>query len=757
MAKVDDYLQAARTASFAKMLIDSGADVNQPSNAGSSNLPHGTTPLHLAAWSGDVELVKVLLDAGAHANARNADGLTPIQLGARSEDVAKLLLGAGADPAGASASRRIENADRYVEASRTAPFVKMLIDAGGNVNRPVDHTTVGVPAGTTALHLAAWGGNNDLAKTLLEAGAQIDARDADGRTPLHLMLADAKGWDADWAGSLRAENERLVGALLRAGADPTIADKDGVTAAQMMEKYGVSSSEVKQPLQQAAVSQGAPESRPVEVEQTAPAVALAVEPTALPHQDHAAGRSSDEIDRVNALLAGLDPAMIDGGDHVAQYLGMSDESAPAARTAAPATPTHADPAAAQAMNAGKEPAPAVNTIEVSDNDRAVDPQAAEPAGSDAGKVELKTKDGDDETKVKALPIFDKDGYEIPKSVKAHYVAVEGKFVDRKTEQVGFEDTGRKLSTKSEDRKVIENMIAVAAAKNWGTLQLQGTEDFRRQAWMAAEVAGLKSIGYEPTAQDRAAVEARREEMRVGAGEKAAAQTRENSIENKTARSQEPAQAKAADIPAAAAEKPQTVASEKPQTVDNGKGQAAVDPAQATTMTPEALAELRKEMDQWRQDKTKEEIAELTQRLSDPAQRRQHAQELLRAAGRDPAEFFQQENEKPAAIDAQQSKSRENAVQDPAAAGTAKAAQQDSTREAAARLVLETEMNNLGLPEAERAVLRDNLNAAISDARGKGVELEVPEPMVVDRTAPVEQEKGIEVSQSHATPGQEIDR
>ncbi|TCG09610.1 hypothetical protein BZM27_04665 [Paraburkholderia steynii] len=121
--------------------------------------------------------------------------------------------------------------------------------------------------------------------------------------------------------------------------------------------------------------------------------------------------------------------------------------------------------------------------------------------------------------IRPKPIFEKSGYEVPKSVSDRYVAFEGKYLDRKSEAVHFEDKGRSLATASEDRGVIEHMVAVAQAKHWGELQLKGSEEFRRQAWIAAELAGMSTRGFKPDAQDRAMLQAAREAMRIAAGER----------------------------------------------------------------------------------------------------------------------------------------------------------------------------------------------------------------------------------------------
>ncbi|NKG07101.1 hypothetical protein GO289_03996 [Ralstonia solanacearum] len=175
-----------------------------------------------------------------------------------------------------------------------------------------------------------------------------------------------------------------------------------------------------------------------------------------------------------------------------------------------------------------------------------------PAEKEGGG-ELVSKDG-------IKPIFKKSGYEIPERVAAQYVAHEGKFVDRKTEKLHFEDKGRSLSTDSNERSVIAHMVDVAKAKNWGTLALKGDEEFLRQAWIASELAGVKTSGFRPKAQDRAMLEAARQEMRISAGERS--EKKDNSLEveegqaterksSKAAPAQEPAPAASAQAPAAA--------------------------------------------------------------------------------------------------------------------------------------------------------------------------------------------------------------
>ncbi|SMG61554.1 LPD7 domain-containing protein [Paraburkholderia susongensis] len=172
----------------------------------------------------------------------------------------------------------------------------------------------------------------------------------------------------------------------------------------------------------------------------------------------------------------------------------------------------------------------------------------EPAAAGAAAGERAEMARGPRSSAKVDPVFQKSGYEVPKRVAAQYVAHEGKFLDRKSETVHFEDKGKSLATDSNDRKIISHMIEVAQAKNWGVLELKGSEEFRRQAWIAAQVAGMETRGFSPKPADRALLEVARQEMRIGAADRETAVTPTNTIE-------------AADVPMATRERPAAAAPE----------------------------------------------------------------------------------------------------------------------------------------------------------------------------------------------------
>ena len=92
------------------------------------------------------------------------------------------------------------------------PAVLALLGKGAAVNR----------SGWSPLHYAAAGGSADVASILIERGATLDALAPSDLTPL--MMAAREG------------QESTVAVLLAAGANATLANGEGLTAAQLAER-----------------------------------------------------------------------------------------------------------------------------------------------------------------------------------------------------------------------------------------------------------------------------------------------------------------------------------------------------------------------------------------------------------------------------------------------------------------------------------------------------------------------------------------
>jgi len=92
--------------------------------------------------------------------------------------------------------------------------VCMLLDLGVPVNAPYDGDPYfGISKDSTALHVAAWKAWPKAVKLLIERGANVNAQDAKGRTPLQLAVRACV--DSYWTNRRSPES---VEALLKAGA-----------------------------------------------------------------------------------------------------------------------------------------------------------------------------------------------------------------------------------------------------------------------------------------------------------------------------------------------------------------------------------------------------------------------------------------------------------------------------------------------------------------------------------------------------------
>lgn len=121
----------------------------------------GATPFFLAAKVTDLEVMKILVEAGAKAAVPAADGTTPLMV------AAGLQLWNPGEDGGSLPGQEFEVLDA----------VKMCVELGNDVNAKNDR-------GETALHGAAYRGVNTLVEYLASKGAVLDAKDQHGWTPL---------------------------------------------------------------------------------------------------------------------------------------------------------------------------------------------------------------------------------------------------------------------------------------------------------------------------------------------------------------------------------------------------------------------------------------------------------------------------------------------------------------------------------------------------------------------------------------------
>ena len=81
-------------------------------------------------------------------------------------------------------------------------------------------------------------------------------------------------------------------------------------------------------------------------------------------------------------------------------------------------------------------------------------------------------------------------------------------------RIAFTDHGKRLVTEHDDPSVIQGMVLRAKAKGWTTVRVNGTTEFKTEAWVQATIAGLDVEGYTPRGIDLARAEDRKDQRPV---------------------------------------------------------------------------------------------------------------------------------------------------------------------------------------------------------------------------------------------------
>ena len=201
--------------SSVEALLDAGADVN-----GQQDGP-ADPPLHRAAWRGQTLIVRRLMEAGANLEARARDGATPLQ---RASDhyrggIAHILVAAGAQ---IEADCDVPETVALFEAAYCGPPGKMEAAL-----LAIDPAMVSCQNrhGDTALHLSARQGNTLTALTLIDAGADCNAANLSGETPLHALAGAGK--TAPPSGYMATAH--LINRMIDGNADIEACDAQGMT------------------------------------------------------------------------------------------------------------------------------------------------------------------------------------------------------------------------------------------------------------------------------------------------------------------------------------------------------------------------------------------------------------------------------------------------------------------------------------------------------------------------------------------------
>jgi len=95
-------------------------------------------------------------------------------------------------------------------------------------------------------------------------------------------------------------------------------------------------------------------------------------------------------------------------------------------------------------------------------------------------------------------------------LKLQYLLANNKYYLRDEHKtMAFEDTGKRLVTTHESTEIARSMVELGIAKGWTSIKLDGSETFKRKAWVEAQLLGVKTAGYKPDAFDQNELEKRR--------------------------------------------------------------------------------------------------------------------------------------------------------------------------------------------------------------------------------------------------------
>jgi len=155
-----------RSVEKAKAFIEGCANINVSDG-------HGYTPLHYAVQNNLKEIVQLLISKNADVNAKNRSGQTPLDVAIQQnhKNIMELLTANGA-----------KSSSIFTAAAIGDPFrVKAFLAEGVNINAKG-------PRGRTALHIAASEGHKEVVELLLENGTKVNAGDNMNRTAAELAM-----------------------------------------------------------------------------------------------------------------------------------------------------------------------------------------------------------------------------------------------------------------------------------------------------------------------------------------------------------------------------------------------------------------------------------------------------------------------------------------------------------------------------------------------------------------------------------------
>lgn len=184
------------------LVTEAGADVNAKDQ-------YGCTPLHYAIYSGCINTIRFLIDNGA--DCKDNDLLKLAIVNGHLDTVKYFIEEKGVD---------LNFTDEHgmtplfcAVVYEKKEIVEYLLKKGANVNAVVLYDA-------KVLHIASRHCLLEIVKCLITMGAEIDVRDSDGNTPLHLAVQDNECQN-------KGQKLDVVKCLVNSGADINVKNKNG--------------------------------------------------------------------------------------------------------------------------------------------------------------------------------------------------------------------------------------------------------------------------------------------------------------------------------------------------------------------------------------------------------------------------------------------------------------------------------------------------------------------------------------------------
>ncbi len=214
-----------KTLGSLQKMIDLGCPVNEGKD--------GEKLLHRAVYMGNDAIVKLLLQNGADVK-KQADTLWPRVIESGSAEIARRLINAGI-----ATDVRVQYTEQSVIFlalhENKKDIVSALLDGGVDPNQSNSY-------GWTALHHMKLYQLDEFMPLLLKHGANVNAQDNNGLTPLHRLL---KTINADRLGPIEKDQEKVIVKAVRrfidAGADVQLKDDQGQRPYEYALRYSLSS------------------------------------------------------------------------------------------------------------------------------------------------------------------------------------------------------------------------------------------------------------------------------------------------------------------------------------------------------------------------------------------------------------------------------------------------------------------------------------------------------------------------------------